>query len=219
MSKGSKRISGIASSLKQLGEIHVNEWDFEGLMHKDVRDLEFAKSLRKLGSVRVMEWDFRDVLPAMSKLAHQEVDLVGLVKKAADYKVLEWDFRSSHAAESKYARKRRHPQGKPVPSPEEMQVLVERLRKFLQFTVSGLIEEPGHAVIKVGEIAPAVLRIKLVLVQRDVSMLIGMGGHTAGAIRRVLKDVAAKSGVAVLMQVLSHEEEAASDLRQIWPGS
>ena len=80
MPKEPKRISGFASSLRQLGEIHVNDWDFEGLMNKDVRDIEFSKSLRRLGSIRVMEWDFRDMLPAVNKLAHQEVDIVNLVK-------------------------------------------------------------------------------------------------------------------------------------------
>ena len=208
MSKKSKRTSGLAGSLRQLADIQVNDWDFEGLMHKDVRDIEFAESLRKLGSIRVMEWDFKDVLPAVNKLAHQEVDIVGLVRKVADYKVMEWDFRSGHAAESKYARKKRHAPVESSLSPEEMQALVVRLRNFLQYAVTNLIDEPGHAQVKVMEIAPDVLRIKLVLVQRDVSMLIGTGGHTASAIRNLLKGAAATTGVTVLLQILSHEEES-----------
>jgi predicted RNA-binding protein YlqC (UPF0109 family) len=207
MAKESKRVSGLAGSLKQLAEIQVNDWDFEGLMHKDVRDIELAKSLRKLGSIRVIEWDFKDVLPAVNKLAHQEVDIVGLVRKVADYKVMEWEFRGGHVTESKYARKKRNAPVVSSLDPEEMQALVVRLKNFLQYTVANLIDEPGHARVKVMEIAPDVLRFKLVLVQRDVSMLIGTGGHTASAIRNLLKGAAATSGVTVLLQILSHEEE------------
>jgi predicted RNA-binding protein YlqC (UPF0109 family) len=201
MAKGSKRISGIASSLRQLRDIQVNDWDFEGLLHKDVGDIEFSKSLRRFGSIRVMEWDFADVLPAVNKLAHQEVDIVNIVKRVADYKVMEWDFRS-------------HPPSASNPehlSPEEMQALKMRLKDFLQYTVVNLIEEPNHAHIKVLEIAPDVLRFKLVMVKRDVSMLIGMGGHTAAAIRNLLKAAAGMSGVAVLLQILSHEEDVMLD--------
>lgn len=198
MAKGSKRISGIASSLRQLGEMQVNDWDFEGLMHKNVRDIEFAKSLRRLGSIRVMEWDFADVLPAVNKLAHQEVDIVNIVRRVADYKVMDWDFRSHPPTESGPARL----------SPDEMQALMVRLKDFLQYTVANLIAEPKHAHIRVKEIAPNVIRFKLVLLKSDVSMLIGMGGRNAGAIRNLLKAAAGKSGVAVLLQILSHEEDA-----------
>ena len=154
-----------------------------------------------------MEWDFRTVLPAVNKLAHQEVDIVNLVKKVADYKVMEWDFRSAPSSESKPARNKAGCAVKPRLSPEEMQALMLRLKDFLQYTVVNLIDEPNHAHIKVREIAPNVLRFKLVLVKRDVAMLIGMGGHTAAAIRSLLKAAAGMNGVDVLLQILSHEEE------------
>jgi len=211
MSKGSKRASGLAGTLKQIAEIQVNDWDFEGLMNKDVRDIEFSKSLRKLGSIRVMEWDFKDVLPAVNKLAHQEVDIVNLVKRMADYKVMEWDFRNVHSSDFKPVREKKDAPAEPRLSPEEMQALMVRLKDFLQYTVVNLIDEPKYAHVKVREIAPNVLRFKLVLVKRDVSMLIGMGGHTAAAIRNLIKAAAGMSGVAVLLQILSHEEDAASD--------
>lgn len=201
MAKGSKRISGIASSLRQLGEMQVNDWDFEGLMHKDVRDIEFSKSLRRLGGIRVMEWDFADVLPAVNKLAHQEVDIVDIVRRVADYKVMDWDFKSHPPSESAPARL----------SPDEMQALIVRLKDFLQYTVVNLIAEPKHAQIRVMEIAPNVIRFKLVLLKSDVSMLIGMGGRNAGAIRNLLKAAAGKSGVTVLLQILSHEEDMMSE--------
>lgn len=181
--------------------MQVNNWDFEGLMHKDVRDIEFAKSLRRLGSIRVMEWDFADVFPAVNKLANQEVDIVNIVRRVADYKVMEWDFRS-------------HPPSKSNPvrlSPDEMQALMVRLKDFLQYTVVNLIAEPKHAQIRVMEIAPNVIRFKLVLLKSDVSMLIGMGGRNAGAIRNLLKAAAGKSGVAVLLQILSHQEDMMSE--------
>jgi predicted RNA-binding protein YlqC (UPF0109 family) len=205
MSKGSKRISELANSLRQLGEIQINDWDFEGLLNKDVRDIEFAKSLRGLGSIRVMEWDFKDMLPAVNKLAHQEVDIVKLVRRLADYKVMEWDFRSGHSSETMTVPEI------PRLSPDEMQILIVRLKDFLQYTTVNLIDEPKYAHIKVREIAPNVLRFKLVLLKRDVSMLIGTGAHTAAAIRNLIKAVAGMSGVAVLLQILSHEEDAALD--------
>lgn len=209
MSGESKWVSGIAKSLRQLGEIQVNDWDFEGLLHKDIRDLEFTKSLRRLGSIQVMEWDFRDVLAAVNRLAQKEVDLVDLAKRLADYKVMEWDFRSAHSAGSAVIQP-----SAPVKTllrHEELQALIVRLRDFLQFAVVNLIDEPKYAHVKVSEIAPNVLRFKLVLVKRDVSMLIGTGGHTAAAIRNLMKGVAGEKGVAVLLQILSHEEDGVRD--------
>jgi predicted RNA-binding protein YlqC (UPF0109 family) len=192
-----KRTSKFSNSLKQLGEIQVTEWDFMDLLNKDIGDLEITHSLRRLGNMRVMEWDFKTVLPAVNRLAHQEVDLIGFVKRTARYKVLDWDFRSPLPA-------------KPLErclSPADMQALVVRLKSFLQYVVVRLIDEPGHAQIKVREIQPNVLRFKLVLVQRDVAMLIGREGHTASAIRNILKAAAGSHGVRALLQIHSHEEE------------
>ena len=192
----SKRISKITTSLKQLGDIQVTDWDFEGLMHKDIRDLEFTRSLRRLGNIRVMDWDFKSVLPAVGKFAHQEVDVIGIVRRTASYKVMDWDFRSA-------------PQPPSQMSVDEMQALILRLKNFLQYVASQLIDEPGHAQIKVREIAPAVLRFRLILVKRDVAMLIGIEGHTAAAIRSLIKAAAASRGVQALLEIHSQEEEAA----------
>ena len=98
-----KRASKIASSLKQLGEIQVTDWDFMGLLNTEIRDLEISRSLRKLGRVQVMDWDFRTVLPAVKKVANQEVDVIDLFKRTAHYKVMDWDFRSALAPESQPA--------------------------------------------------------------------------------------------------------------------
>jgi hypothetical protein len=174
------------------------------LLNTDIRELEIGHSLRKLGNIRVMEWDFRTVIPAVNKLAHTEVDLVDIVKRTARYKVLDWDFRTAAHPASKPAR-----DGKQALDPEEMQALIVRLKDFLQYVAVNLIDEPNHAQIKVQEIAPNVLRFRLILVKRDVAMLIGKEGHTASAIRNLLKAAAAIKGVAALLMIHSHEEEMA----------
>ncbi len=201
------QISKIATSLKELGEIQVNEWDFMALLHKDIKEIEFTRSLRKLANIQVMEWDFRTVLPAVSKLANQEIDLVDLVKRTANYKVMEWDFRSALPHDSEPAETT-----EPVEeclNPEEMQALVDRLENFLHYVAANLIDEPGHARIKSEEIAPNVIRFRLVLVKRDVPVLIGKDGQTATTIRNILKAAAGKHGVHALLQIHSHEEEMA----------
>lgn len=200
----SNRVSRLATSLKQLGDVQVNNWDFAGLMHKDIGEIEIGRSLRRLGNVRVMEWDFRSVMPAVNRLAHQEVDLVDLFKRTAQYKVMEWDFRTAMS----HDRKSVTPEENRL-CPEEMQALKVRLKDFLQYVTVSLIDQPEHAQIKVREIAPDVLRFKLVLVQRDVAMLIGRQGHTAAAIRKLLKTSAGIHGVQALLQIHSHEEEIA----------
>lgn len=204
----SKRTSNFAKSVKKIADIQVTEWDFMELMNKDIRELEISRSLRKVGGIRVMEWDFRSVLPAVNRLAHQEVDVVDLFKRAARYKVMDWDFRSGHSIANQTSSN--HPAAFSVkrPGPEEMEAISGRLRGFLGYVTLNLIDEPKHAQIKVLEVAPNVLRFKLVLVKRDVAMLIGREGHTAFAIRSVLRAAAEINGIQVFLQILSHEEEA-----------
>ena len=200
-------ISKLAHSLKQIGDIEVNDWDFKALLNKDIKEIEVSRSLRRLGSVRVMEWDFRNVLPAVNRLAHQEVDLVEIIRRTANYRVMDWDFKSpqhpSSSGETDPATR--------TLSPEEMQELILRLKNFLQYVAVQLIDEPSHAQIKVREIEPNVLRFKLILVNRDVSMLIGREGHTASAIRSVLQAVSRLHGVQTLLLIHSHEMEASLD--------
>lgn len=190
-------------SLKQLGEIQVSEWDFMALLNKDIKDLEIAQSLKKLGNIEVMEWDFKNVLPAVNRLAQQEVDIIDLVKRTAAYKVMDWDFKSHSHAETADAGQ------ETSASPTEVQALIVRLKDFLQYVTVNLIDDPAHAQIKVQEIAPCVLRFKLVLLKKDVILLIGREGNTAAAIRNNLKATAKPHGVQVLLQIHSHEEEMA----------
>lgn len=200
-------MSKFTESLKHIGEIHVNEWDFMALLHKDIKEVEIAKSLRKLGGIRVMEWDFRTVLPAVEKIAKHEVDLGGMLKRTANYKVMEWDFRKPLPSDRCPAS--REAAGPTPLSDAEMQALIVRLKDFLQYVAVNLIDEPNHAQIKIREIGPNVLRVKVVLTKRDAAMLIGTEGHTAAAIRRILKAAATASGAQVLLQIQSHEEEIA----------
>ncbi|HEX7261560.1 MAG TPA: KH domain-containing protein, partial [Luteolibacter sp.] len=153
------------------------------------------------------EWDFRTVLPAVSKLAHQEIDLVDLVKRTANYKVMEWDFRSALPAEPKLAEATESVEK--CLSQGEMQVLVDRLKNFLHYVATNLVDEPDDARIHTEEIAPNVIRFRLVLVKRDVPVLIGKDGQTATTIRKILKAAAGKHGVHALLQIHSHEEEMA----------
>ena len=201
-----KRVSKISSTLKQLGEIQETDWDFIALLNTEVKELEIARSLKRLASIQVMEWDFRTVLPAVKKVANQEVDVAGFLKRTAHYKVMEWDFRSAVPAESNAAPPA---PAKPSISPAELQAITLRLKNFLQFVVVNLINEPSNAQIKVTQMGPSGLRLKLVLVQKDVAMLIGKEGHTAAAIRNILKATAAMHGVQALLQIHSHEDELA----------
>lgn len=206
-----KRMSKLANSLKHLGEIQVTEWDFKALLNKDIKELEVSRSLRRLGNVQVMEWDFRTVLPAMKKMAVQEVDLIDVFKRTANYRVMEWDFKNAlNKTENKSgSQKPAEPLARSLSS-AEMQAIILRLENFLQYVVVNLIDEPKHARIKVMETGPHVLRCKVLLVKRDVAMLIGREGHTASAIRSILKAAAGMHGVQALLQIHSHEEEMAT---------
>jgi len=202
-----KPVSKITNTLKQIGDIQVTEWDFMGLLNTEIKDLEVARSLKRLAAIQVMDWDFRTVIPVVKEVANQEVDVIDFFKRTANYKVLDWDFKS-HS-------KTQHPQKPKTPgvSQEVKDLITLRLKGFLQYVTVNLIDEPGHAQIKVSEIALNVLQFKLVLVQKDVAMLIGREGHTASAIRSIMKSVAGKSGVQILLQILSHEEDMAQDVK------
>ncbi len=206
-----KKIKKITTSLKRLGEIQVTEWDFMALLNKDISDLELSHSLRKLGNLQVMEWDFRTVVPAVNKIANREVDFVDLVKRAAAYKVMEWDFNSSPTVQDKTKPRNSNELLHKGPGHTEMQALMVRLKNFLQYVVVNLIDEPDHAQIRIQEIEPDVVRFKLILVKRDMAMLIGKEGHTASAIRSILKEAAAMHGVHALLEILSHEEDVSED--------
>lgn len=206
------RISKLTHSVKQLGEIQVTEWDLMGLLHTDIKELGIIRSLRKLGNMQVMEWDFRTVLPAVNRVAHQEVDLVGIFKRAANYKVLDWDFRKTLPA--KPAPQAAAGTAETSPGAAAIREISDRLRNFLQYMVVSLTDEPTHAMVTVTELGPKVLLFRVVLVKRDVAMLIGRQGFTASAIRRMLKAAAGIDGVHAYLQILSYEEQTAPVARK-----
>ena len=199
-----KRIKKLARSLKELGDKEVTGADFMELLNKDIRDLEISRSMRKLGSIRVTEWDFKDVLPAVNKLAQQEVDIPDLLKRTAQYKVMEWDFRSMLPASA----------SKQTLDPEATQALIQQMKDFLNYLVGNLLEDPDLTKIRGEEIAPGVLNFKLVMTKSDASKLIGMQGQTAAAIRGLMKAAGARHGVHVLLKIHSFEEEAAIKRRR-----
>lgn len=199
-------MSKISDSLKQLGEIQVNDWDFMALLNKDIKELAIGHSLRRLGNIQVMEWDFKNVMPAVDHFANQEVDLLNVIKRTANYKILDWDFRSPLPA-GPVPQEAAEGQSDRIIS--NYKTLALRLKYFLQYVTSSLIEEPDQAKIEVQEIASDVLRFKLVLVKKDVALLIGREGQSATAIRNILKAAARMHGVHALLQIHSHEEEMA----------
>lgn len=209
-----KRISEIADSLRQIGEIQVSDWDFKSLLNTDIKDLEISSSLRKLGNRKVLDWDFRTALPTVHRLAYQEVDLVGWVRRAAHYKVIDWDFRSDGVEEGQGDSDPANPPARAIPDPELLQALVDRLKGFLTYITVNLIDEPARAQIRIHEIGPGVVRFKLVVTQADLHALLGRDGSTASAIRRLLKGVALDEGVHALLEILSHDEDAARSLRE-----
>lgn len=203
---GTDPIGRFAATARRIGEIEVTEWDFVELLHRDVGDLDVSRSLRRLGAIRVTDWEFKDVLPAVDRLAHKEVDLADVFRRTANYRVTEWEFRDML-----------HRHHEPVPreaassiDSELMGSLASRLHGFLVYLMDRLIDHPDEAVISVEETEPGVLTAKLVLTRPDSAALIGRGGHTAAAIRRILQMAGLRHGVHVLLRIVSHDEEAAA---------
>ena len=186
-----KRVQKISRSLRELGDIQVNSWEFPKVFQKDIKDLEIGVSLRRLGRVQVTDWDFKDVLPAVNRVAHKEIDIDGFVRKAANYRVVDWDFRDA-------LRKK-----------TTTEHLAGSLSEYLRFLMQQLIDEPKYLSIHYLEVAPRVLKFEAIMTKRDSSMLIGLNGRTAGPIRRLLKDSAELHGAKALLEIKSHEEATA----------
>lgn len=197
-----KRNSKLSKSLRELGDIQVNDWQLPQFLNKNISELEISRALQRMNDIQVMNWEFKDVMPVLQRLAQKEVDIVDLLKQAAAYKVNEWDIRKAvlrTRADSVQLNKR------------EIKVISDQLKNYLSFMVEQLVDDPNHASILVDEIAPQVLRFRVILKQRDLSMLIGMNGYTANPIRRILKDFALNAGVYAILQIQTHEEAASSD--------
>lgn len=195
------RISKLTSSLKQIGEIQVAEWDFMGLLQTEIHELELSRSLRRLGAIKVTDWDFAEVIPVIREAANREVDLAGLFRKTTRTKMMERDFNSKADGGNET--------GKAAPREKlpDLRRVKERLGDFLRFTVTQLINEPDRARIVAKEMGAAGLCFQVGLAPRDVAMLIGREGHTAAAIRRILQASAARDGVQALLHIQAHDED------------
>lgn len=194
----------IARKLKQLGAIQVNDWDFMALLNTDIKNLELSRSLRRLGQIRVTDWDFKDVVPAVKKVAKQEVDILDILKRTANYRVNDWDFKNRAPTAVVAVAVPRTVQSS---GQAEMSEITLRLKNFLQYVVLNLIDEPDRAQIKVVPLKPTGLRFRLILTKKDMASVIGKQGLTAAAIRGLLKSMALGYQVVVLLQIHSHEEE------------
>lgn len=197
-----KRTSKLTQSLRELGDIQVNDWQLPSFLNKEISELEFSRAIQRLGQIQVTDWDIKEVMPALKRLANRDVDVVELLKQAASYKVNDWDIRKtilrSRVSKTKLSK-------------GELRAITEKLTRYLRFMIDKLVDEPQYASIITDEIAPQVLRFRIVLKQRDLSMLIGMNGFTANPIRRILKDTALHSGVYAILQIQSHEEATRTD--------
>ena len=197
-----KPVSKISQTLKDLGELKVTEWELPEILRKDVSELEIGRSLRRLGNLQVTEWELRDLVPALQKLGQKEIDIAGFLKRTAEYKVTEWDIREallkSWIDNQKLSKK-------------QVAAIGNQLKGYLQFLVEQLVDEPNYASIQYEVVDRQVLRFRIILKQRDMSMLIGMNGYVAGPIRRILKDTAMSKGVYALLRIQSHEEAARQD--------
>ncbi len=197
------RISKLTSSLKQIGEIQVVEWDFMGLLNTEIHELELARSLRRLGAIKVTDWEFSEVIPALRETANREVDLAGMFRRSARGKIMEQDFNP------KADREKEADNTAPREKPPNLNEVRERLGDFLRFTVTHLIDEPEQARIQVKEMGPAGLCFQVAVAARDVAVLIGREGHTASAIRRILQATGGRDGVQVLLHIQAHDEDGA----------
>lgn len=180
----------------------INEFNLcQNFMSK--RRSKIAKSDEDQEKGRVKERKFAKLLNTNIK----DLEIADSLRRLGNIQVMEWDFRSpkraSDGVQSEPPAKVRKKRSKV----SDKQALAERLKNFLQYVATNLIDEPEKSQITVSEISQGVLHLKLVLVKRDLAMLVGRGGDTAEAIRGVLKAMGRESGVAVLLQILSHETD------------
>lgn len=186
------KLSEFSRSLRELGAVRVNDWDFRGLMQRDIRDLEVAASLRKLGNMKVIDWEFESALPTVHKLAYQEVHLGQWVRKAANYKVIDLHLGETREEE---------------PEAPDLKDLSRKIRAFVHFTAVALVKHPEQATIRVRTTDRDEVTIRLVVATDDIMNVIGRDGETASAMRRMIRGAAEARGGRAKLEVMTHEEE------------
>ena len=164
----------------------------DSILHRDIKDLEIMRSLKRLANLRVTEWELKDI-PKYRVTDWELKDLPNL-------RVTEWELGDLIGRRERRNRDRTHP------SDEDIRQLAEKLERFIRFVAKNLIDHPDLAVIKTTRKESGVLFIELILTQRDAAALIGHGGHTAAAMRNIVKNVARHRGVSVAIRIQSHEE-------------
>lgn len=186
----------------------------KSVMQTDIKDLEVARALRRLGSVRVTEWEFSDILPKIKDIAATELDVLDLFKRSANLHVNNWEFGALLRSDVE------KPPAPSPPSKDEAADCIVKLTSFLSFVTRNLIDYPDQTTIKISTPSPSEIRYRLILCQRDVATLVGHGGHTAAAIRNLMKNAGTRARFFVDLRILSHEEmeelEKSQPTRAAW---
>jgi predicted RNA-binding protein YlqC (UPF0109 family) len=133
----------------------------------------------------------------------KDLEIGDKLKRLANIQVNDWEIRRPKRAVKAVAKKAKATGKKS--NHKDKNALHGYLENFLHYVATSLIDEPARAQIHVVQISPTVVRLKLVLAQRDLSMLVGRGGDTAEVIRSILKARGREFGVDVLLQIISHE--------------
>jgi hypothetical protein len=166
------------------------------------RRSKIAKSEENNGGGEVKERKFIKLL----KTDIQHLKIGSALKRLGNIQVIEWDFRSRKEPVGAAATEPLKKAPKRKVKSKDLKALTASLKNFLEYLVINLVDEPLKSKIDISEISPGVLRLKLVLVKRDVAMLVGRDGLTAEPIRSLLKSMGKKNGVDVLLKIVSHEE-------------
>jgi len=178
----------------------------DSILHRDIKDLHLLRSLRRLANRRVSEWELRD-LPNLKVTEWELRDLPNVkltdweLSDIANYRVTDWELSSL------LGRRRKRIAPAP-PSPKQMEMLGESLTRFIRFVTKNLADDHAQAEIRVTHTGPGSLEIQVILSRRDAAAIIGHGGHTAEAIRNVVKAVSREKRARVRLSILTKEEAA-----------
>jgi len=177
----------------------------DSILHRDIKDLHILRSLKRLGQMRVTEWELKD-LPNLRVTDWELKDLPNLrvtdweLSDIINYRVTEWEL-------SDLLGRRQRGKAVAPPSAREMDRLGDSLASFIRFTSKNLIDETNQAEITITKTSASSLMIKLILSRRDAAAIIGHGGHTAAAIRNIVKETARSKGARAYFRILTREEE------------
>lgn len=76
------------------------------------------------------------------------------------------------------------------------------MKEFVEFVAKHLVDEPDQVAVEQSEITEeGKIIFKLKVAEKDVGKIIGRSGRTAGAIRVLLRAVAAKEGKRAILEV------------------